>query len=167
METCVSWDQRRQFIANTVTKEQKRMMKSHGNLDTDRRKFTYKYHLIVNSECKKVCRVMFLNTLYIGEKFLKISLEKRLHGGLVAPGQRAKHSPANKSPPVVIQSVIDHINMYPSYESHYSRVKSQRKFLGPDLNFPTMYKQYKEWMAEKEIPANLVAKEWLYRNIVP
>lgn len=164
-KTCASWDQRRQFIANNVTKEQKRLMKTHGNLDTDRRKFTYKYRLIVNSECIKVCRVMFLNTLCIGEKFLKLSVEKQLDGGLVAPDRRGKHTPANKSPPVVTQSVIDHINMYPNYESHYSREKSKRKFLGPDLNIPTMYKQYKEWMAGKEAPANLVAKEWLYRNV--
>lgn len=164
-KTCISWDQRRQFIANNVTKEQKRVMKTNGNLDTDRRKFTYKYRLIVDSECKTVCRVMFLNTLNIGEKFLKISLEKLLDGGLVAPDQRGKHTPANKSPPIVIQSVIEHINMYPSYESHYSREKSRRKFLGPDLNIPTMYKQYKEWMAEKDMPSNLVAKEWLYRNV--
>ncbi|CAH0397337.1 unnamed protein product [Chilo suppressalis] len=164
-KTCSSWDQRRQFLANHITKEPKHLMKTNGNLDTDRRKFTYIYRLVVNSESQKVCKVMFLNTLCIGDKFLKLSLVKQLDCGLVAPDQRGKHIPSNKSPAVVIQSVIDHINMYPNYESHYSREKSKRKFLGPNLNVPTMYKQYKEWMAEKEIPSNLVAKDWLYRNI--
>lgn len=164
-KTCVSWDQRRQFIVNNVTKIQKRIMKTSGNLDTDKRKFTFNYTLVNDSKSIKVCKTMFLNTLCIGEKFLKISFEKQLVGGLVAPDQRGKHTPSNKSPPVVIQSVIDHINMYPSYESHYSRQKSARKFLGPDLNIPAMYRQYKEWMAEKESPENLIAKEWLYRNI--
>lgn len=67
---------------------------------------------------------MFLNTLSIGEKFVKESLEKQLDGGLVAPDQRGKHIPGNKTSDVVVQSVIDHINLYPCYESHYSRQKS-------------------------------------------
>lgn len=162
---CNSWDQRRQFIAHSVTKKQKNIMKTAGNLETDRRKFSYIYRLIIDSKSEKVCRVMFLNTLCLGEKFVKVSLEKQLDGGLIAPDQRGKHTPANKSSDLMFQSVMDHINSYPSYESHYSRQKSERKFLEPDLNIPTMYKQYKEWMKEKEYPPNILAKEWLYRNI--
>ncbi|XP_045506945.1 uncharacterized protein LOC123703104 [Colias croceus] len=117
---CSSWDQRRQFIASNVTKKQKHTMRTTGNLDTDRRKFTYEYRLIVNSKSEKICRNMFLHTLSIGEKFVKVSLEKQLDGGLVAPDQRGKHIPGNKTSDVVVQSVMDHINSYPCYESHYS-----------------------------------------------
>lgn len=138
-------------------------MKTEGNLETDRRKFSFVYRLIADSISENVCRTMFLNTLCLGEKFVKLSLEKHFDGGLITPDQRGKHTPANKPPDLMFQSVIDHINSYPSYESHYSRQKSERKFLGPDLNISTMYKQYKNWMNERE--PNLVAKEWLYRNI--
>lgn len=91
---CDTWDQRRQVIARSVTKKQKLIMKTEGNLETDRRKFSFVYRLIADSISDRVRRTMFLNTLWLGEKFVKVSLEKQFDGGLIAPDQRGKHTPA-------------------------------------------------------------------------
>ncbi|KAJ8721081.1 hypothetical protein PYW08_006846 [Mythimna loreyi] len=164
-KNCRNWDQRRQFIVSNVKKDRKRNMKTSGDLELDRRKFSYNYSFTVDGSKEKVCKVMFLNTLSIGEKFVKLSVEKKMEGGLTIEDQRGKHVPGNKSPAPIINKVMDHINSYPSYESHYSRQKSGKKYLGPDLNIATMYQHYKELMIKEGTPNNLVAKEWLYRNI--
>lgn len=157
-----SWEQRRQFVARNVTKNLKTTMRTTGNLDTDRRKFTYTYNLISGFEAVRVCKVMFLNTLCIGEHFVTVSLDKQLAGGMTIPDLRGRHVPANKTPDVVVQSIMDHIKSYPCYESHYSRQKSGRKYLGPDLNVATMHKHYKELMKEKGVAKEQIAKEWIY-----
>lgn len=160
---CNNWDQRRQYIADRVTKTAKLRTRVNSSFEEDKRKYNYNYSLQVNDNIISVCKVMFLNTHSIGEKYVKITVAKKNDNGLTEPDKRGSHS--NKTKDTVIQSVKDHISSLPSYESHYSREKSKRRYLGPELNITLMYKLYKEKMAERGIIEENQAKEWLYREI--
>ncbi|KAJ8966184.1 hypothetical protein NQ314_003696 [Rhamnusium bicolor] len=81
-----------------------------------------------------VCKVMFLNTVGVTDKFVRISLSKKRDSEVVLPDNRGRHIPKNKLPETVRISVISHISSFPMYESHYSRARSNRKYLGPELN---------------------------------
>lgn len=160
---CNNWEQRRQYVADRVTKTIKLRTRVNSSFEVDKRKFNYNYSLKVNDNIINVCKVMFLNTLSIGEKYVKITVNKKNESGMTENDRRGRHVPSNKTNPVVVESVKDHISLYPSYESHYTREKSKRRFLGPELNITLMYKQYKEKMENKN--EKEYAKEWLYREI--
>lgn len=68
-----------------------------------------------------------------------------------------------KIKPQQIQSVKDHINQFPNFQSHYTRKDNpHRKYLSPELNLSKMYKLYTEWCQKKEIDP---VKEYYYRHV--
>lgn len=141
---CKSWEQRRQYVADRVTKTVKVRTKK-----ASRRKYNFIYNFQVNDKTINVCRVMFLNTLSIGEKYVKICVSKKNESGMTEHDKRGRHVPANKTKDSIVQSVLDHISSYPSY----------------GLNLSTMYKQYKEKMVGAGKSESEYAKEWFYRKI--
>lgn len=83
------WQQRRKYILDRVKKTPKARtrVRSGGK----ERKHTYIYHLQVNGELIRVCKVMFLNTLCIREGYVKYSLDK-YEESIKESGQRHKSS---------------------------------------------------------------------------
>ncbi|KAJ8932840.1 hypothetical protein NQ314_014399 [Rhamnusium bicolor] len=108
---------------------------------------------------------MFLNTIGVTDKFVRVSLNKIRDSGVVQPDNSGRHIPKNKLPETVRMSVISHISSFPVYESHYSRARSKRKYLGPELNISLMYKLYVEKCKTDNIEQSVIAKEWHYRKI--
>nr|CAI5837196.1 unnamed protein product [Callosobruchus analis] len=53
----------------------------------------------------------------------------------------------------------------PAMESHYSRERSQRKYFGSHLNLSRLYRLYRDYCEEKNIPEQHIAKEWLYTEV--
>lgn len=164
-KVCKDWDQRRQYVSNHVTKTVKVRSKVNSTLAQDRRKYNYKYSFAIGNKIIPVCKVMYLNTLCVGEKFVKLCVEKKMSGGLTEPDRRGQKSPSNKTDEKVVTSVVDHISSYPSYESHYRRETNVRRYLGPELNINIMYKQYVEKMKSEMKSPEEIAKDWLYRDI--
>ncbi|KAG8324068.1 hypothetical protein J6590_108778 [Homalodisca vitripennis] len=64
-----------------------------------------------------------------------------------------------------MENIKHHISLFPSYESHYSREKSNKKYLGPELNVDKMYELYVAHCKENDIDDHLVAGKWLYRDV--
>lgn len=93
-------------------------------------------------------------------------LYKKKEGGIVTPDKRGKHEPANKIFEEVRNSVRSHISKFPAYESHYSREKTNRKYLGSHLNISRMYHLYLEECQINGVPKENMAKEWLYAEIL-
>ena len=60
---------------------------------------------------------------------------------------------------------MKHISSFPAYESHYSREKTEKKYLGPELKIEKMYSLYLEWCTKNDEASENVAKNWLYREI--
>ncbi|KAF0682293.1 Uncharacterized protein FWK35_00033855, partial [Aphis craccivora] len=50
-------------------------------------------------------------------------------------------------------------------ESHYSREKTVKKYLGNELNISKMYKLYVDNCKEHKVPTGNIAKHWLYSEI--
>ena len=62
--------------------------------------------------------------------------------------KRGKHS-GNRTNDTKINKVKDFINTFPSYESHYSRLKNlNKKYLTPNLNLKIIYNLYKNEVSE-------------------
>ncbi|KAJ8930146.1 hypothetical protein NQ314_017076 [Rhamnusium bicolor] len=108
---------------------------------------------------------MFLNTVGVTDKFVRVSLSKKRDSGVALPNNRGRHIPKNKLPETVRMSMISHISSFPVYDSHCSRARSNRKYLGPKLNINLMYKLYVEKCKTDDIEQSVIAKEWLYRKI--
>ncbi|KAF2893968.1 hypothetical protein ILUMI_12204, partial [Ignelater luminosus] len=104
----------------------------------NQRKQSITYTFEVNGDLGKVCKIFFLNTLGISETVVKNALEKRNFAGFTAPGMREKHTPKNKLPETVKDSIAMHIRSFLEYNSHYSRNKTNKLYLSSDLNIDKM-----------------------------
>jgi hypothetical protein len=110
-----------------------------------------------------VCKIMFLDAVGVTEKFVRVALKKKVDSGLVSTDDRGKHTPPNKLPEKTERSVVSHIKCFPCYESHYSREKPARQYLGPELSLATMYRMCLEKCRQEKTSVKYIAKEWFYK----
>lgn len=113
---------------------------------------SYRYHLTVNGSKIQVCKDAILEIFKIGRKKLDL-IRNQITSGLPAPqsDMRGRHDNRPfRIPEEQIESVKNHILMFPTEKSHYSRHKNpNRTYLSSDLNITKMYHLYKEYCSEK------------------
>lgn len=160
-----SWGQRNQYLSTCIMVRPvaRERCRSEGRKKSRMTSRSFYFHN--EGERIQVCQRMFLNTLSITEKYVSTVLKKTADAGVVLRDERGKHTPANKSADVIIEGIRSHIDKYPAYESHYSREKSKRKYLGPELNLSLMYKMYFDEGKKNNTHEKSVGSEWLYRKI--
>lgn len=160
-------DQKRLFVASCISKMpvQRRRLRIENDSENLKRTNTLKYYFEVKNVRENVCKTFFLNTLCVSDSYIKTALEKKRTGGLVSPDKRGKKTPPNKLPDCVRENIRWHINSFPKIESHYSRARSSRMYLGCDLNLAKMYQLYVEHCKEQKLEENFIGKEWLYHDI--
>lgn len=150
------WDMKRQFIRLHVTTKPTNRHRPKDNSRGNQRNQTISYNFDVKSEnfVQKidVCKLFFLNTLGISETVVRTALKKDVTGGFVSPDMRGRHVPPNKLSDEILNGIRSHINSFPAYESHYTRERSSKKYLGPELNKEKMYKLYQAKCAENGVP---------------
>ncbi|XP_046685006.1 uncharacterized protein LOC124370749 [Homalodisca vitripennis] len=152
---------KRQYIVSCITtKPIARSRQRDGSRNS--RKNSHTYFLKWDNNFEKVCKQFFLNTLVISETFVKFALLKTQSTGMVEPDHRGKHVPGNKIPETAKDIIRNHISKYPAYESHYSRERTNKKYLGNDLNISIMYTMYENECKEKNIKPE---KKWLFSEI--
>ena len=121
------------------------------------RNYNFKYFLSTAHGKFPVCKFFFLNTFNISEGQLNRIVKSEKPGndmrGLKS-GSSRKISEEEK------QSVHNHIQSFPQFESHNTR--SHRKFLQPDLNIRKMFHLYLLKCRENNASA---VNEWSYRKI--
>ncbi|KAF0711166.1 Uncharacterized protein FWK35_00031289, partial [Aphis craccivora] len=110
------------------------------------REITYQYHLEVNGQRIKVCKKCFLSTLDETNRFVSEVLENKnaYLSGVTRRDKRGKHTPALKIAQVKLDEVINQINKFPAYESHYTRRENDKKYLLSHLNMTKIYNLYCE-----------------------
>lgn len=86
---------------------------------------------------------VFISTLCISETLVTKAIRKKSDKGIVKDDQRGKLISGNKIFEFVKQGVRDYIKKFPVLESHYTRERSARKYLGNELNINRMYELYK------------------------
>lgn len=106
-----------------------------------------------------------MSTLSISQQTVDTALKKKKVGGIVTPDKRGKHEPVKKISEEVRNCVRNHISKFPTYESHYSRERSKKRYLGNILNISKMYSLYLEDCTESGLRPENTAKEWLYSEI--
>jgi len=116
--------------------------------------------------CKKKCKKRFLSTIDVSEKLVTYTLTNctRVSGSMVfsKADMRGKHTPANKTPELLLDGVRNHINSFPKMEPHYTRADTNRHFLGSDLSIKKMHELYLEQCKVNDVPS---VKEGVYHRV--
>lgn len=143
-----SRDRRVTYIANhsETTKTAVKRTRTNDPAKSKNRERSHTFYFKINGQKIKICRGCFMKTL--GETQMFVTLALRNSGksvsGVVYNDKRGCHEPANKFSPQIILEVVQHINSFPSYESHYTRRRNENKYLAPHLTLQKMYSLYLE-----------------------
>lgn len=110
-----------------------------------------KYFFDNHGQTVRACKMFFRNTLSISQTFITTAL-KKLPGRILATDERGRHGNHSKIPEFVRQAVRDHIMQFPVEDSHYSRERTKRKYLGNHLNLSKIYNLCTNVCEEKNLP---------------
>ena len=129
-----------------------------------RRANTVKYFLIDQQPENQVCQSMFLTTFAISEKKARVILQKKStsNTSIALGDKRGKHGQQRKVPEEDVNRIKRHIESFPSYESHYCRTKSSKKYLSPSLTISQMYCMYVDKCRAENITPT---KDHMYRKV--
>lgn len=149
----LSSEAQNQFIANFVEEQNKKVERKRTDNGASRRNFTRKYFLLKSNGRVEVCQTMFLNTLDLNLKKVRVITEKKRHSesGICPEDMRGKHKNHPKVPEKDKEEIRNHIKMFPSYESHYSRSHTKKKYLPSDLSISQMHRLYVSHCMEKKL----------------
>jgi len=91
---------------------------------------------------QEICRRAFIDTLQISTKRVNTVMNKKV---TCAKQYRQRKKPSSRKLHTIRkQDVIDHINLFPQYSSHYSREQTNAEFLNPELTLAKMYDIYSD-----------------------
>lgn len=158
-------DGQNQFISSSVEEISKKTERIKINNIPSRRQFSKKYFLTKNNEKIEVCQIMFMNTLNVSQKIIRVTVAKKSStgSGVCLSDGRGHHLNHIKAPDEDKDIIRNHIKMFPVNNSHYSRNHTYRKyFLNPDLSISKMYQLYKTHCIENNY--NMLS-EFMYRKI--
>jgi hypothetical protein len=100
----------------------------------------------------QVCKNTFCRTFDVKPNVIRTITEKKKRGDFTFIDQRGSHEKEKKYNENHENCVVNHINKFPRTESHYSRAKTSKEYLSPDLNTHRLWKLYQE-----ENPCNQVS----------
>lgn len=158
-----NWENKRQFILTCVKEKavERQRIRSDDGVATKKREKTRLYHFIIDDDSKEVCQKFFLGTLGVSVTFVTNALRKS-NCGMTLDDQRGKKEPRNKIKEELKNKIRKHIEEFPKYESHYSREKTKREYLGSHLTVEKLYSLFAE---KSEKNGEEIPKNWLYRHI--
>lgn len=90
-----------------------------------------------------VCKATFMNTFGISRRYLTTLITKKKNGETTFYDKRRRTAPGRFSDNDR-KVVCEHINSFPREVSHYSRTKTEKEYLSPDLNINRMHKSFLE-----------------------
>ncbi|XP_033229812.1 uncharacterized protein LOC117181350 isoform X2 [Belonocnema kinseyi] len=128
------------------------------------RKVEFNFHFFLldgQGVRQKVCRPFFLQCFQVSPS----TMARAVNGASTNPSaseRRGKHVPKNKTSEEARKNVIEFINRFPTYESHYGRSSSENKYLNSNLNIATMHRMYKENCVQDDVPS---VSETIFRQI--
>lgn len=110
------------------------------------------YYFAINGIRRRVCKTFFMNTLNIGDKFIRTTWAKPKTCILIEKDNRERHSKHPTVQETIKDSVRQHINSFHRIESHYLRAQTTREFIDGSLTLAQMYRYYKEEQVERKLP---------------
>ena len=105
--------------------------------------FMFRYYF-PNRESQKirVCKNFFLSCLVISQKPVYNVHNNKNPVSLTPPDEQRGKQSYSKIPDERKAFAYEHINSYPTVQSHYCRADTNKKYLTSDLNISKMYDQY-------------------------
>ena len=79
------------------------------------------YHFSCGQKTVRVCKQFYISTLGIGKKTVDSALKQNVCGTFTGGDRRGKRTPTNKTPRESVGLVCEHIESFPTMESHYVR----------------------------------------------
>lgn len=155
----LSYGGQRDYIKQNVKKETKA---KRTTTSSSRRKYSYQYYLDNEHGKQRVCKTFFLDTLNIGEKTVSYTLSR--NDGVRCQDQRGK-KPGSRSRVISQEdrnTVREHIESFPTVQSHYCRKTTTRKYLEKHLSIRKMYELYREKCKSDDREP---VKYWLYDHV--
>lgn len=123
---------------STCIRQEKIKRKTIAARNPEKRQFSRHYFINKNL----VCRNMFVKTLQISTKRVNTALCKVRNLSIL--DRRGSAGGHNKISDEQKNAVIDHINKFPRYKSHYCRErKDEQEYLTEGTTLPVMYNLYK------------------------
>ena len=95
---------------------------------------------------KRVCKVMYLNTLGVTDQCLTTAFKKNV-GGKPSTSTVDLHGGSHKKRVSEWELIKELIKFFPVKDSYYCRKDSNKKFLHECLIISKLYDLYKEWCA--------------------
>lgn len=127
------------------------------------RRITNYYSVNIDSDKVYVCKCCFLKCFGETNSFLRNVIEKKLnYPKSPLADKRGKSTPINKLNESQVETITQHINSFPAYESHYCRRDSSAKYLSSDLSISKMYSLYCE---EVETPISLAKYSEIFHTM--
>lgn len=121
--------------------------------ENSNRKPKHGFHLTVDRNQIRVCKIFFKNTLGINDRSIRTVLEKLSDYGIVEPDKRGKHGYQIKVFDEVVQGIRSHIDSIPGIESHYLRQQTSWEYIDSGKNLSDLYRDYKDLCEVKGKPA--------------
>lgn len=145
-----TYDRRLSFLSGLINSSEKNCCRTRKIDSIKNRTLTLNYFFEINGQRYSVCKDCFSKKLDEKEGFIRsVSKNKALNvSGIVNLDKRGKKISQNKISDDRLTRVIDHINSFPSYESHYTRKLNDKKYLASNLNLQKMYELYKVTIVE-------------------
>lgn len=125
---------------------------------------TIKYEVHVENGVKKeVCKALFMNIFGVSRGKLDVIVQKKrsVDTGIIPPDNRGKHQSTNKLTEERAY-ILQFIEKFPKYESHYGRRHTDKKYLANNLNLSIFYDLYKD---ERTKANHKPASIWLFSQI--
>lgn len=136
-----------QILAGGVTISNKNSdRKGRGKTGiTHNRQVTARYSLKLNGSIETVCKNMFQSVYGLTKFKVDYLVQKLKHAPAPVTSledRRGRHEPKNKKIEER-KAMLEHIEKYPKYESHYTRRDTEKKYLQSHLNITMLYNEYK------------------------
>jgi len=119
-----------QFTKKTTTRKRRLTPAKQKN-----RGKTYHYYVPKHGNLVSVCKMCFLKIFGETTKFVRNICAQKLNSPVIntSPDKRGKSASTNKISNKEIMLVKDHLKSLPTYESHYCRKETSKKYLPPFL----------------------------------
>lgn len=119
----------------------------HGSYDDpveSKRQVTVSYTLPTRSgNFVAVCKATFMNTFAVSRKRLDVIITKKKAGDTFYVDRRTCHK-KSKFSETDREAIKAHINLIPRDVGHYTRAKSDKEYLSPDLNINRLFKAFQQ-----------------------
>ncbi|XP_031335082.1 uncharacterized protein LOC116164961 [Photinus pyralis] len=120
------------------------------------------YYLTLRGIKIQVCKTFFMNTLDIGDKFIRTTWKKSNGNALIERDRRGNFNKRETINTSIKEKIVAHINSFERIESHYLRAQTTREYIDGSLTIAQMYRYYKSEQQAEGLP---VAKKCTYEHI--